>query len=80
MTVNDMLEQFEIQGVLRVQCLNNETDDMDIYYESDDCEHALVNRGYEWLNSEVKYMYPSTTYNRDDVEIPQIVIEIEIEY
>lgn len=53
---------------------------MDIYYDSDDCEHALVNRGYEWLNSEVKYMYPSTTYNRDDVEIPQIVIEIKIEY
>ncbi len=77
MTVNDLLDNFEIQGTLRVQRWNEETEDMDVFYDSDDHENALVNRGYEWLQSEIKYMYPSTTENRNDIEIPQIVIEIE---
>jgi hypothetical protein len=77
MTVNDLLDNFEIQGALRVQRWNEETEDMDVFYDSDDHENALVNRGYEWLQSEIKYMYPSTTENRNDIEIPQIVIEIE---
>ena len=77
MTVNDLLDNFEIQGALRVQRWNEETEDMDVFYDSDDHENALVNRGYEWLDREIKYMYPTTTYNRNDIEIPQIVIEIE---
>lgn len=77
MTVNDLLDNFEIQGALRVQRWNEETEDMDVFYDSDDHENELVNRGYEWLQSEIKYMYPTTTYNRNDIEIPQIVIEIE---
>lgn len=77
MTVNDLLDNFEIQGALRVQRWNEETEDMDVFYDSDDHENALVSRGYEWLDREIKYMYPTTTYNRNDIEIPQIVIEIE---
>lgn len=77
MTVNDLLDNFEIQGALRVQRWDEEIEDMDVFYDSDDHENALVSRGYEWLDKEIKYMYPSTTYNRNDIEIPQIVIEIE---
>jgi len=77
MTVNDLLDNFEIQGALRVQRWNEETEDMDVFYDSDDHENALVSRGYEWLDREIKYMYPTTTYNRNDIEIPKIVIEIE---
>lgn len=77
MTVNDMLENFEIQGALRVQRWNEETEDYDVLYDTDDHENALVCKGYEWLQSEIVYMYPSTTYNKNDIEIPQIVIEID---
>ena len=77
LTISDLLDQFEIQGALKIQRWNEETDDMDVFYETDEHENALVNRGYEWLQSEIKYMYPITTYNRRNIEIPQIVIEIE---
>ena len=77
MTVNDLLDNFEIQGALRVQRWNEEAEDMDVFYDSDDHENELVNRDYEWLDSEIKYMYPTTTYNNNGIEIPQIVIEIE---
>lgn len=76
-TVNDLLDNFEIQGALRVVVWNNEREDIDVLYDSDNHENALVNRGYDWLNREIKYMYPTTTYNKNNVEIPQIVIEIE---
>ena len=75
-TVNDMLENFEIQGALRVQRWDEETEDYDVLYESDDHENVLVSKGYKWLQSEIIYMYSSTTCNKDDVEVPQIVIEI----
>lgn len=76
-TVNDMLENFEIQGALRVQQWNDEIEDVEVFYDSDDHENDLVNKGYEWLQSEIEYMYPTTTYNKYDIEIPQIVIEIK---
>ena len=76
-TVNDLLDQFEIQGALRIQCWNDETNDNEVFYDSDNHENALVSRGYDWLNREIKYMYPTTTYNKNNVEIPQIIIEIE---
>lgn len=77
MTVQDLLDNFEIQGALRVQRLDDETNDMEVFYDSDEHENALVNHGYDWLNRNITYMYPTTTYNRRNVEIPQIVIEIE---
>lgn len=77
MTVNDLLEQFEIQGALRVQRWDDETNDMEVFYDSDEHENALVNHGYDWLNRNITYMYATTTYNRRDIEIPQIAIEIE---
>ena len=77
MTVNDLLEQFEIQGALRVQRWDDETNDMEVFYDSDEHENTLVNHGYDWLNRNITYMYATTTYNRRDIEIPQIVIEIE---
>lgn len=76
MTVNDMLEQFEIQGWLRIQSWNEETGDMDVFYDELH-DNDLVNRNYEWLNMEIAYMYPSTTYNENDIEVPQVVIEIK---
>ena len=77
MTVNDMLEQFEIQGALRIQRWNNETDDLDVFYDTDYYENDLLGCKYEWLNKKVIYMYATTTYNKRDVEIPQLVIEVE---
>ena len=76
MTVRDMLDQFEIQGALRIQRWNDETDDYEILYDSNNHENELVCRSYAWLSEEILYMYPSTTYNKNDVEIPQIIIEI----
>lgn len=77
MTVNDMLEQFEIQGWLRIQSWNEEAGDMDVYYDNLH-DNDLINRDYEWLDRDIAYMYPSTTYNENDIEVPQIVIEIKI--
>lgn len=39
MTVNDLLDNFEIQGALRVQRWNEETEDEEYYEENEDEEY-----------------------------------------
>ena len=77
MTVRDMLEQFEIQGALKIQRLNDKDDRTEVLYDIDNHENDLVNKGYNWLDKEITYMYSITTYDRYNFEIPQIVIEIK---
>ena len=74
MTIRDLLDQFEIQGWLRIQRVDDYG--CDVFYD-DIHENDLVNRNYPFLDCEIKYMYPSTTYDERDVEVPQVVIEIE---
>ena len=76
MTVKDLLDNFEIQGALRVQQWDMETHDMRVFYESDENENAHVNNGYEWLSMEIRSIWATTTYNHNNIEIPQIVIEL----
>ena len=77
MTVIDMVNNFEIEGPLRIQRWSDEIDDVEIFYDSNDPFHSLAGRDDEWLHKEIKYMYPTTTVNHRDIEIPQIIIEIE---
>ena len=76
MTVRDMLDQFEIQGHLKIQRWNDETDDLEVFY-NDIHENNLVFRKYKYLDMEIKYMFPSSTFDKRNIEVPQIVIEVE---
>ena len=76
MTVADMLDQFEIQGYLRIQRWDGKSNGMDVFYD-DVHDNDLINKSYWWLYKDIAYMYPSTTYSASNIEVPQIVIEIE---
>lgn len=82
MTVRDMIEQFEIQGTLRIQGLADVYCNYKVYYDADNYDHDLDNHEYDWLDWEIKYMYP-TNYKTDTLGtwgvVPQIVIEIDDE-
>ena len=78
MTVNDMLEQFEIYGALRVQAWDDNIGDMQVYYDTDGYDNALINREDEWLWAKIKSIYPSETEDGDGGEISQVIIEIEL--
>ena len=77
MTVRDLVDSFSIQGAFRVQRYDEESDSMDLMYDTEDHENELINARYEWMDAEIKYMYPSETENRWGKMIPQVVIEIK---
>ncbi len=72
-TLRDIVDQTEIEGAVRVQKWNDEAMDYDVIYDTNRWNH----RDYDWLDMEIKYIYPSTTENEQNIEVPQIVIEVE---
>ena len=78
MSVEDLLNQFEIEGALCIKKWNSYLNDMEILYETDDHQNDLYGCGEEWMYMNIAYMYPTTKFsNETNTEIPQIVIEIE---
>ena len=79
LTVMDLQEQFTIDGYVRIQRWDSETEDMDVLYEG---LYGIDLSGLEdtsWMHKEIQYVYPSTsemTVNDRVIELPQVVIEI----
>lgn len=80
-TLRDILDQTEIEGAVRIQKWNDETQDCDVLYDINQWSLGFENRDFDWLDMEIKYIYPSTTVflteNDLEIEVPQIVIEVE---
>ena len=58
MTIQDLIDQFEIQGAYCIKRYDSEKEDCAVLAEGHDfeCEHWEIDDGI--LNSKISYMYP----------------------
>lgn len=69
MTIQDLIDQFEIQGIYTIKAWDDSVDDCVILNEGNDFELDKWNMNEEILNKKVTYMYAIDSVLYIEVEL-----------